>query len=152
MKGKFMLTTAVSLALLLPGCAAQGPREESGMVIGGLLGGMLGAQTGDHHLRPVAIIAGTIIGASIGGSIGSYMDETDRLRVGQTLESVRTGVSTTWQNPDSGVQYQMTPTNTYETAQGPCREYTMEALIGGKREQVYGTACRQPDGSWKIIN
>jgi surface antigen len=152
MRGKLLLTTAITLSLALPGCATQGPREESGMVIGGLLGGILGAQTGDRHLRPVAIIAGTLIGASIGGSIGSYMDETDRIRAGQTLESVRTGVSSTWRNPDNGVQYQMTPTNTYETAQGPCREYTMEALIGGKREQVYGTACRQADGSWKINN
>ena len=152
MKGKLLLTTALTVTLALPGCATPGPREDSGMVIGGLLGGVLGAQTGDRHLRPVAIIAGTLIGASIGGSIGSYMDETDRLRTGQTLETVRTGVSSTWRNPDSGVQYQVTPTNTYETAQGPCREYTMEALIGGRVEQVYGTACRQADGSWRIVN
>lgn len=32
----------------------------------------------------------------------------------------------------------------------PCREYYMTANIGGKKEQVYGTACRQADGSWKI--
>ena len=152
MSGKYLITAMLALTLTLAGCATQGPREESGMVIGGLLGGMLGAQAGDRHLRPVAIIAGTLIGASIGGSVGSYMDETDRLRAGQTLETVRTGVSSTWRNPDSGVQYQFTPTSTYETAQGPCREYTMEALIGGKREQVYGTACRQADGSWKIMN
>ncbi len=152
MKQKFLTSTVAMLCLVLAGCAAQGPREESGMVIGGLLGGLLGAQADDHHLRPVAIVAGTLIGASIGGSIGSYMDETDRLRAGQTLETVRTGVSSTWRNPDSGVQYQLTPTTTYETAQGPCREYTMEALIGGRQEQIYGTACRQADGSWKIMN
>ncbi len=152
MKRKIVTVTLAALCLSLAGCAAQGPREESGMVIGGILGGMLGAQAGDRHLRPVAIIAGTLIGASIGGSIGAYMDETDRLRAGQSLESVRTGVSSTWRNPDTGVQYQFTPTSTYETAQGPCREYTMDALIGGRREQVYGTACRQADGSWKIVN
>lgn len=152
MKRKFVTMTLAALFLSLAGCAAQGPREESGMVIGGLLGGMLGAQAGDRHLRPVAIIAGTLIGASIGGTIGSYMDETDRLRAGQTLETVRTGVSSTWRNPDTGAQYQFTPTSTYESAQGPCREYTMEALIGGRREQVYGTACRQADGSWKMVN
>lgn len=151
MKRKSLLIAVMALALTLGGCAAQGPREESGMVIGGLLGGLLGAQTGDHHLRSAAIVAGTLIGASIGGSIGAYMDETDRIRVGQTLETVRTGVPSTWRNPDTDVQYQLTPTSTYETAQGPCREYTMDALIGGKREQVYGTACRQADGSWKIV-
>lgn len=154
MKGTFLPSVMLTLALALSGCAtqSQGPHEESGMVIGGLLGGLLGAQAGDHHIRPVAIIAGTLIGASIGGSIGANMDETDRLRVGQTLESVRTGVSSTWHNPDTGVEYQMTPTSTYETAQGPCREYTMDAIIGGKRQEVYGTACRQSDGSWKIVN
>jgi surface antigen len=152
MKAKRIPALALTLLLGLSGCASQGPHEESGMVIGGVLGGLLGAQVGDRHHRNVAIIAGTLIGASIGGSVGRYMDETDRLRAAQTLESVRTGVSSTWRNPDSGVQYQFTPTNTFETAQGPCREYTMEALIGGRREQVYGTACRQADGSWKIQN
>ncbi|MFO7593228.1 MAG: glycine zipper 2TM domain-containing protein [Pseudomonadota bacterium] len=152
MKRKVLTTIVLLMSLALAGCATQGPREESGMVIGGLLGGLLGAQADDRRLRPIAIIAGTLIGSSIGGSIGSYMDETDRLRAGQTLETVRTGVSSSWRNPDNGVQYQFTPTHTYETAQGPCREYTMEALIGGRREQVYGTACRQPDGSWQIMN
>jgi len=32
----------------------------------------------------------------------------------------------------------------------PCREYTLEALIGGQPETIYGTACRQADGSWKM--
>jgi surface antigen len=73
------------------------------------------------------------------------------MRTAQTLETVRTGVPSTWQNPDSGYQYEVTPTRTYETAGTPCREYTVDAVIGGKREQVYGTACRQADGSWKVM-
>lgn len=152
MKSRLLSTVVLTLSLSMAACTAQGPREESGMVIGGLLGGALGAQAGDHHVRPIAIIAGALIGASIGGSIGYYMDETDRLRAGQTLETVRTGVPSSWRNPDTGAQYQFTPTRTYETRGGPCREYTMKAFIGGKREEVYGTACRQPDGSWKIAN
>jgi surface antigen len=152
MNRKRIPAAALTIALAVTGCASQGTHEESGMVIGGVLGGLLGSQVRDRHHRDVAIIAGTLIGASIGGSVGRYMDETDRLRAAQTLESVRTGVSSTWRNPDNGVQYQFTPTRTFETAQGPCREYTMEALIGGRREQVYGTACRQADGSWKIQN
>jgi surface antigen len=24
--------------------------------------------------------------------------------------------------------------------------------VGGKMQQGYGTACRQPDGSWRIVN
>lgn len=33
-----------------------------------------------------------------------------------------------------------------------CREFMQELIIGGKREQAYGTACRQPDGSWEVIS
>lgn len=33
-----------------------------------------------------------------------------------------------------------------------CREYQSTAVIGGQRQQTYGTACLQPDGSWRIVN
>jgi len=152
MNSKLLQIAVITMSIAIAGCAAQGPREESGMVIGGMLGGMLGAQAEHHHMRPIAIIAGTLIGASIGGAIGASMDETDRLRAGQTLETVRTGVSSSWRNPDTGAEYQLTPTRTYATDRGPCREYTMDAIIGGRRQDVYGTACRQPDGSWKVVH
>lgn len=31
-----------------------------------------------------------------------------------------------------------------------CREFRQTVEIGGKSEDAYGTACLQPDGSWKI--
>jgi surface antigen len=135
----------------MTGCAAQGEHEEAGMIIGGVLGGMLGAQVDDDHgPRTAAIIIGTMLGSAIGGSVGASMDDTDRLRAGQTLETVRSGVSSTWRNPDTGVNYRFTPNRTYTSSAGPCREYTIDALIGGREEQVYGTACRQADGSWLV--
>jgi len=33
-----------------------------------------------------------------------------------------------------------------------CREFQQEVTIGGKREQAYGTACRNPDGSWEMVS
>lgn len=33
-----------------------------------------------------------------------------------------------------------------------CREYTKPVRIGGERQESYGTACRQPDGSWRIVS
>jgi surface antigen len=73
------------------------------------------------------------------------------MKVAASLETVRTGVTSEWRNPDTQYEYAVTPTRTYETAQGPCREYTLDASIGGKTEQIYGNACRQADGSWKIV-
>ncbi len=151
MNSKALLAGVLILAVSLPSCATdQRQKEQAGMVIGGVLGGVLGTQIGKGHGRDIAIIAGVLAGAAIGGSVGRTMDEVDRMKTAQTLEGVRTGVSSTWKNPDTGVQYSVTPTRTYETTSGPCREFTTEAIVGGKREKIYGTACRQADGSWKV--
>ncbi len=153
MKQKILLSTLLAATLSVTGCATyQGQQEQAGMVIGGILGGVLGSQVGSGHGQTAAIIAGTMAGAAIGGAVGHSMDETDRMRTAQTLETVRTGVPSRWHNPDTGNDYTVVPTRTYETAQGPCREYTMDAVIGGKKETVYGTACRQADGSWRVQN
>lgn len=32
-----------------------------------------------------------------------------------------------------------------------CREYRTTVVIGGVQRPSYGTACLQPDGSWRIV-
>ena len=44
-----------------------------------------------------------------------------------------------------------TPRNLNRRTGAYCREYQQEVIVGGQRQQGYGQACRQPDGSWKII-
>ncbi|WP_460837354.1 RT0821/Lpp0805 family surface protein [Noviherbaspirillum agri] len=144
--------TLLSGALALSGCAGPTSQEQTAMVIGGVLGGTLGSQVGGGRGRTAATVLGTIVGASVGGAVGRSMDETDRLKVAHSLETVRTGVPSTWRNPDTGNQYTVTPTRTVETSGGPCREYTVDGMIGGRKEKIYGTACRQPDGSWRTTN
>lgn len=33
-----------------------------------------------------------------------------------------------------------------------CREFQQDVTVGGTVERAYGTACRQPDGAWKIVS
>lgn len=33
-----------------------------------------------------------------------------------------------------------------------CREYQTQTMIDGRPQPSHGTACRQPDGTWRIIN
>ena len=146
------LTIAAGAAVLLIACTTAPTKQEQGMIIGAIAGGILGHQVGGGSGQVLATMIGTVAGAAIGGSIGKTMDDTDRINAAATLENVRTGVSSTWVNPDTGYEYVMTPTRTFDSGTGPCREYTMDATIGGKTEQIYGTACRQPDGAWKIVN
>lgn len=36
--------------------------------------------------------------------------------------------------------------------QSECREYQSTTTIAGQPQNMVGTACRQPDGSWRIVN
>jgi surface antigen len=151
---KYMLLSAVLIChVTLIGCAShQVPsRQTQGTVVGGVIGGVLGSQVGGGSGKVIATVAGTLIGALVGSHVGGELDELDRYKTGQTLETARTGVSEEWVNPDSGAGYKVTPTRTYESDYGtPCREFIMDSKISGKSEQVYGTACRQNDGSWRM--
>jgi hypothetical protein len=33
-----------------------------------------------------------------------------------------------------------------------CREFQQTIMIGGQAQKAYGTACRQADGTWKIVH
>lgn len=144
---------STALALGLAGCGAVGgPKETTGTVIGGVLGGAVGSQVGGGTGRTVATVVGALIGANIGANVGRSMDDGDRMRAAHVLETSRTGQATGWVNPDTRNEYTVTPTRTYESAGAPCREYTMRAVVGGQPDNVYGTACRQPDGSWRVVN
>lgn len=148
------LCVAVLGVALLGGCETQPghEKEQAGTVIGAVVGGVLGSQVGHGSGRAVATIAGTIVGGLIGGNVGRSMDDTDRLKTAQALEGGRSWVPSTWRNPDTGHQYTVVPAPAWQTAQGPCREYTVDSVIGGRIEKVHGTACRQPDGSWRAVN
>jgi hypothetical protein len=72
--------------------------------------------------------------------------------VQHALEYNPTKQASEWVNPDTGRSGAVVPVRTFDNAQGqPCREFVTTITIGGKQEQGYGTACRQPDGSWEIV-
>ena len=152
MKTFTKLVTGTLFVVSLGGCAVPVTQEQSGTVVGGIVGGVVGSQFGRGDGKTAATIVGALIGASIGGNIGRSMDNNDRMRIAQALETQPINAPTRWVNPDNRNAYTVVPIRTYSSAGGPCREYTMDAVIGGRSERVVGTACRQADGSWRNIN
>jgi len=127
-------------------------RDVLGAALGGATGGFIGSNIGKGDGRTVAIVGGTIVGLLVGGSIGRAMDRVDQSCVGQALEYARPNQTVVWRSPDD-IQYRVTPVKTYEPSPGLyCREYQTTATIGGRLQRAYGTACRQPDGSWHVVN
>ncbi len=143
---------ATLLVASITGCVVPATQEQSGTIIGGVVGGAIGSQFGRGDGRIAATIIGALVGASIGGNIGRTMDDNDRMRIGQALETQRINTPTRWVNPNNRNEYTVVPIRTYESAGSPCREYTVDAVIGGRSEKVVGNACRQADGSWRNIN
>ena len=124
-----------------------------GTVIGGTAGGLLGNTVGKGSGRTAAVIGGTIVGALVGGSIGRSMERTDYLWVSRTLEYAPSREPVRWVNPDTRTSYEVEALSTHVDRAGRyCREYQTTATVAGERRQVYGTACRQPDGSWEVVN
>jgi len=134
-----------------------GDKETLGSLGGAALGGLAGAQIGSGSGQLAATAVGTLLGFFIGSEVGKSLDKADQLyaerTADQALETKPTGQSSTWNNPDSGNSGTFTPTRTSYTDSGqPCREYQQTVTIGGETQQAYGTACRQADGSWRIVN
>lgn len=146
---KFAIASLV-FPLLLSGCAEMN-NEDVGTLTGGVVGGLLGSQFGGGSGQVAAAAGGVLLGAYLGGQIGKTMDRQDRLEMQRALETAPTGQAVQWKNPDNGNKYSVKPTRTYYVQKQPCREYITKAMIGGKPEQIYGKACRQADGSWKVV-
>lgn len=53
--------------------------------------------------------------------------------------------------PGGSVQPQRSGPLEQSTQRHYCREFQRDIIIDGKPERAYGTACLQPDGTWKIV-
>jgi surface antigen len=144
------------LLVLSTSCATMqdNPKALLGSMGGAAAGGLIAAAAGGGA---AGIVGGVLLGGLVGGAIGNRLDQKDKELAAKnaqmTFESARTGEASGWNNPDSGNSGTVTPTRTFQTASGQyCREYQQEITVGGEKHQSYGTACRQPDGSWKIQN
>jgi len=152
----FKWLAVASLALVLAGCQSAPTKEDIGTVLGSIGGAVIGAQFGGGSGRLVGTAVGTLAGAFLGREIGRSLDAADKeqvQRATQAAESAPVGQQIVWSNPESGNSGSVTPTREGQDAVGnTCREYRSTVNVGGKNEEAYGTACRQPDGTWKIVN
>lgn len=137
------LATVVLGASLIAGagCATEsGTGAAVGAIGGGVIGGALGGSTG--------LVLGAAAGGLLGYGVGRTVEEDNRRRMEYALEANR---PVTWQNPDTGYRYTVVPTQTMYERGRPCREFRMEAEFREGPRDVYGTACRDPDGVWRVV-
>ncbi len=157
MRSTKFAVAALALGLLAACTDQSGPKQDVGTVLGGVGGAVVGAQFGRGAGRLVGVAAGTLLGALIGSQVGKSLDQADQMYANQAnqraLESAPIGQASTWRNPDSGNSGTVTPIKTYSNPNGQyCREFQQTITVGGQTQSAYGTACRQPDGTWRIVS
>lgn len=152
-----VLAPLAAAVLILSACTNDaGQKETAGTVIGGVAGAVLGSQIGGGSGRLVATAVGTLAGAFIGNEIGRSLDRADKLAMAeaeQKAHAAPVGEKIVWNNPDSGHSGSVTPVRDGRNSQtnSYCREYQTTVVIDGREQSAFGTACQQPDGSWKVV-
>ena len=153
-----ILMGVMAASIGLAACTETGQfdGQSAGPILGGIAGGFLGSQFGEGSGKTAFAIAGALAGAWAGSAIAKGMTAQDRTyydSAATQAQNAPVGKTITWYNPNSGAQGTITPTRVGQDSNGDtCREYQQTITVGGKSEKAYGTACKQPNGSWKIVN
>lgn len=139
------LAVALAAALMLvsaSGCENMQKREW-GTLFGAAIGGAIGHRLGKDSASGTVI--GALIGGVVGRMIGQYMDDADRKRLAETIDTAPRGQTVSWHNEDTGRDFAVTPTSDfYADAGKECRRFDQVVEVDGRREVMEGVACRTP--------
>jgi surface antigen len=141
------LVTAVSLTLAAPAFA-------DGRHHGGGYYDRHGYYGGGHHrghdddgLAAVAIIGGVLLGAALLSSASQPVYAQP-----EPVYAPPPSYGSSYGYDEQPIQA-VPSSDIYQTQAGQyCREYQSSVRVGGQMQRGYGTACQQPDGSWRVVN
>lgn len=145
--------------LLLAACADDpGAMQALGSGIGAGLGAVVGSQVGSGVGRVVATSAGAAMGGYFGGKAFRKLAEADRRMAyeaqHQALERGRSGETMSWRNPITGNAGHVTAYPAFQANNNaPCRRFThvVDLMGDGEVTEAKGVACRNADGSWRLV-
>ena len=139
-------------------------RTAVGTGLGAIIGGVIGNQFGRGGGRTAATFGGIILGGIAGNAIARDSCRNERADAYyynrayyDGFENPEYGRSYDWRNPYNGDYGYMSPVRDYDEGYrcgydgSQCREFRQTIYIDGRRADGYGTACRDSDGSWRIV-
>ncbi len=161
---KLLLTgfIVVIFTVTLAPAAFAGDGALLGTLVGAGAGGYVGSMFGRGNGRIATTGAGVLIGGVAGHEIGQTWDRSNYGYYTRGYYAAPYYPSSYETSPDYYYAPRYVPTyvappdpppttyisRTYDTY---CREYSQTVRIGNTSQESYGTACLQPDGSWKIV-
>ncbi len=150
---KYLSIIAFVALFALTSCTGMGVQRGKKGQVGGVGGAAAGAIIGQaigHNTE--ATLLGAAIGGLLGYIVGNEMDKYDLQELNHVYERGVSNRPSSWVNPDTGNQYTVIPQPAYTDPAGHrvCRKAEIDAVIDGKREKTYATACRDEYGRWQL--
>lgn len=138
-----VLPVVICFGFVLQGCAAGGLTWNAAFGAGDTQG-------------PVSGIVGGGLAMRAGGAGDAGLTQRERtaaLRAEyRALETASGGQTVTWRGDSSGHHGTVTARQPYRVGSQDCRAYTHTIETSGGERTLEGTACRNEDGSWTLLD
>jgi hypothetical protein len=114
---------------------------------------LAGCGGGGHPPDPVAMSAAGKAQAPATGFIGPDGPLISAPpEVNHALETALVGRPVSWTDADSGAVTRFTVARTFQREDNTyCRDFTESVSVKDNTDTARGTACRQPDGTWRAV-
>ena len=127
------------LSLALAGCMSSGSNEDAGSPV----------------LALASPASAAPAGGLLGGAVGDELSAADRRAAMdaefRALEYGRIGAPVQWRGAIGRTYGDVVAGTRYQVNDFACRDYTHTVYLNGQPHVAQGTACRQPDGTWRAI-
>lgn len=173
--GKLLVGAALATGLMVSGAT---PGQAENELLGGLLGGAAGAGVGGAIGGGKGAAIGGVLGLGIGALGANQLSKPKQPEqptyVAPPPPAYQQGYAPPpayqqgYAPPPAPAQGYVPPPppTTYQQGGQPqpapaahdafdtsyCREYSTTTVIDGAEQKSHGTACRQADGTWRILN
>jgi len=132
----------------------------AGALGGGAMAGLACSPLGKGSGTTAIVGACTLLGGIAGLLMGQQYSQQQRVaQAYQQAPRVPAMRQPAYQQPayqqppyESEGELKLGPTFSNQSTGEYCREFQHRAKVSGKLQQVYGTACQQADGTWKVIS
>jgi surface antigen len=92
------------------------------------------------------VVDPSMLGGVLASSVGLGLENSDRVAAFQAqTAALETGERKSWKGQGGVYGYVETGPQ-----QGSCRAFTQTVYVAGRPYEGQGTACRQPDGAWRM--
>lgn len=142
------------LPVLVAACSTA--KEPLPMTAGtAVTGSLAGSNAAKPRKAAIPVSSRSVIGGIGGSRIGFSLGAEERLTAAnaeyRALEYGQSGAPVEWSDRGGSHHGSIVPGKPYQQGSRYCRSFTHTVYVKNEPETAKGTACREPDGTWKSV-